>query len=73
MGYFPNGSAGDYFERTHCNKCAHENEEKGCPVMLAHVLYSYELCNEKKHPGKVILDMLIPDGEASCAMKVPRG
>lgn len=71
MGYFSNGTEGDMFEATYCNKCVHEDDEKGCPVMLAHILYSYDLCNETKHPGKVMLDMLIPrDGpwNKQCAM-----
>lgn len=75
MGYFSNGTEGDMFEARYCNRCVHEDDEKGCPVMLAHVLYSYELCNEKEHPGKVMLDMLIPRerepgycGNAQCAM-----
>jgi hypothetical protein len=40
--------------------------------MDAHFLYAYDLCNEKEHPGKVILDMLIPvDAQSDtgkCAM-----
>lgn len=63
MAYFPNGTAGDIFEAEWCSRCAHEGGEDGpgCPVMLAHILYSYELCNAKDDPGKVILDLLIPD------------
>lgn len=74
MAYFPNGMAGDIFEAEWCSRCAHEGGEDGpgCPVMLAHLLYSYELCNAKDHPGKVMLDMLIPDAEPAetpaCAM-----
>lgn len=71
MGYFANGTEGDMFEAQNCNKCVHEDDEKGCPVMLAHLLYSYELCNAKDHPGKHMLDMLIPRKGAwneRCAM-----
>lgn len=70
MGYFSNGTEGDIFEANNCAKCAH-NVESGCPVMLAHLVYAYELCNEEKHPGKIILDMLIPRKGAfngRCAM-----
>jgi hypothetical protein len=83
MAYFPNGTAGDMFEEEYCNHCVHEGDyEKGesCPVMLAHILYAYELCNKKEHPGKVILDMLIPEDKRGfpeqCAMfleKPPTG
>lgn len=72
MAYFPNGTAGDMFEAEWCNRCAHEDEEKGCPVMLAHILFCYELCNNKEHPGKVMLDMLIPEDCSSCTMFVRR-
>jgi hypothetical protein len=76
MGYFPNGTAGDYYEAEFCNKCIHQaqkDEEPGCPVMMAHMLYAYQLCNQKDDPGKVILDLLIPEtkdgiGNERCAM-----
>lgn len=70
MGYFANGTEGDCFEAKWCNRCVHEDNEKGCPVMLAHILFSYEECNSKSN-AKVMLDMLIPrDGpwNAQCAM-----
>jgi hypothetical protein len=63
MGYFSNGTDGEMFEARQCNRCAHEDPVKGCPVMLAHLLFAYELCNEEKHPGKIILDILIPLSE----------
>ncbi len=73
MGYFSNGTEGDYYFERYCSKCVHNDEEKGCPVWLAHLLYSYQLCNEKEHPGKHILDLLIPEtkdglGNDQCAM-----
>lgn len=78
MGYFSNGSSADYFYEHHCSKCVHDEEyrrtEKNpCQVWNAHILYSYELCNEdeSKNPGKHMLDMLILKGEESCAMFVP--
>lgn len=77
MGYFPNGTAGDAYEAEHCARCVHgdnyRSDDKGCPIMLAHVLYSYELCNQEKHPGKVMLDMFIPRegaGNSRCVMFV---
>ncbi len=68
MGYFSNGTEGAMFEEAWCSRCVHSDisgdREIGvnppCPVWMAHVLYAYELCNEDDHPGKVILDMLIP-------------
>lgn len=73
MGYFANSGEGDIFEQENCAKCVHNDADKGCPVMLAHLVYAYELCNEEKHPGKIVLDMLIPrDGafNGRCAMLV---
>ncbi len=70
MGYFANGTEGDMFEAKWCNRCVHEDNEKGCPVMTSHVFFSYEECNSKSN-AKVMLDMLIPrDGpwNAQCSM-----
>lgn len=68
MGYFANGTEGELFEEQWCSRCVHSDVspgkepgvDPGCPVIMAHQLFGYELCNEEKHPGKVILDMLIP-------------
>lgn len=62
MGYFSNGSEGDAFEHAYCSRCVHRNGKDGstgCHVMLAHILWSYKLCNSKG-AGKEILDLLIP-------------
>ena len=71
MAYFSNGTEGmDYMAR-YCDKCVHQSMDGACPVMDAHMLYAYDLCNKKEDPGKVILDMLIPEGKsgpAQCAM-----
>lgn len=80
MGYFSNACEGDGYEAQWCNKCEHQgrgDDDAGCPVMLAHILYAYELCNEKEHPGKVMLDLMIPPnksglGNAKCTMFKPR-
>jgi hypothetical protein len=82
MGYFSNGTEGAMFEEAWCSRCVHSDisgdREIGvdppCPVWMAHTLYAYELCNEKEHPGKVILDALIPirdDLSNECAMFHP--
>lgn len=69
MGYFANGTEGAMFEEAWCSRCVHSDisgdREIGvdppCPVWMAHTLFAYDLCNKKEHPGKVILDMLIPE------------
>lgn len=72
MGYFPNGTAGDMYEREYCSRCVHEDNENGCAVMLAHLIYSYQQCNDKSS----ILHMLIPrdkDGwNEQCKMFIPK-
>ncbi len=68
MAYFSNGSEGMDYEEQYCSKCVHCD---GCPVMDAHLLFAYELCNDKKNPGKIILDMLIPQNRhyaGECSM-----
>lgn len=81
MGYFSNGTEAAIYEETFCARCIHYDDEAGvdepCPIWMAHFLYAYELCNEDDHhPGKVMLDMLIPrdenglNGNGRCTMFV---
>lgn len=80
MGYFPNATAWDFWATDNCAKCGHwpkGEDDAPCPVEMAHMLYSYELCNAEDHPGKIILDMLIPNaasglGCKKCALFTPR-
>jgi hypothetical protein len=72
MAYFSNGLEQAYYAARYCSRCIHQDKDGGCPIMDAHFLYAYDLCNEKEPPGKVILDMLIPvdaqDDAGKCAM-----
>lgn len=77
MGYFPNMTSWEFWASDNCVKCKHwptkDEDAPGCPVEMAHMLYSYELCNNDEDPGKVILDLLIPinsdrTGNLKCAM-----
>lgn len=78
MGYFPNMTAWEYWAADNCMRCSHwpkDENAPGCPVEMAHMLYSYQLCNDADHPGKIILDMLIPTGKLEnkrCAMFSPK-
>ncbi len=47
MGYFSNGIEGDEYEAQYCNKCVHNLEEFGCPVLELHLLYNYDECNNE--------------------------
>ena len=72
MAYFPNGTSGEMFVEDTCVRCVHwkdlgDGRGTGCPVFDLHLIYSYELCNKKDDPGKIMLDTLItPDNE--CVM-----
>ena len=73
MGYFPNGTEGMAYQEHYCDRCANQNDDGGCPILDAHLMFAYELCNEIDHPGKRILDMLIPEnsdglGNARCTL-----
>jgi hypothetical protein len=80
MGYFSNGAEGAMYQEVFCERCIHFKDEgdgrgPGCPVWDAHLFYAYELCNEDDHPGKIMLDMLIPrredggyNGNGRCTM-----
>lgn len=75
MGYFSNGTEADMWEADNCAGCVHADEDKGCPVMLAHILFAYDECNSKSN-AKVMLDMLIPrEGifNGPCAMRAVKG
>lgn len=74
MGYFPNGAAGAAYEEEYCFRCIHDDNEKGCAVMLAHNLYNYDHCNDPTS----ILHLLIPRSEGGigneqCLMFYPKG
>lgn len=76
MAYFANGFEGELFQAENCDHCVNWKDNgsgsEGCPILDAHMLFAYQLCNEKDQPGKVILDMLIPDAKPGetprCAM-----
>lgn len=76
MAYFANMTEWELWAVDNCNRCAHwpkDDDAPACPVEMAHTIYSYELCSEASHPGKVVLDMLIPPrangvGNQRCAM-----
>jgi hypothetical protein len=61
VGYFSNGTEGAMYEEDYCNRCVHRgnDEDGGCVVWLAHLMYSYTECNSKSN-AKHILDLLIP-------------
>lgn len=75
MGYFSNGIEGDMYEAQYCGNCAHNDAETGCPVMLCHILYAYEECNNRgKTNAANMLDILIPRVGAfngKCKMHLP--
>ena len=75
MGYFSNSSEGAAYEAKYCNGCIHDDVENGngCPILLLHLLYNYDECNNKDS----FLHVLIPRskdgiGNEQCTMYLPR-
>lgn len=66
MAYFYCGTEGADYAEHYCRRCVHSKDENapgnGCPVMDAHWLWAYELCNKHEDPAKRMLEMLIPGG-----------
>jgi hypothetical protein len=58
MGYFSNGTEGMMYEEEFCNRCTHNDEERGCAVWNAHFIYNYD--QFKNEALKGVLDILIP-------------
>ena len=55
MALFANGTDQEIYEAQWCQRCLHHDEEKGCPVMTAHLVW----CGDGRRQD--VLDMLIPD------------
>jgi hypothetical protein len=54
MGYFSNGTEGEMYRRTYCSLCRHDDEDAGCAVWYAHLMW---VGDAAKAP---VLDALIP-------------
>lgn len=72
MAYFSNGTEGDDYQHRWCERCVHDDPDKGCTVWLLHFMHNYEECNKKDS----FLHKLIPireDGFAGeCTMFIER-
>jgi len=62
MGYFSNGTEGDFYQEAYCFKCQHWSDDNGCPVWNLHLTYSYKMCNKPDS----FLDELIPRNRKLC-------
>lgn len=58
MGYFSNSTAGHAYEAKYCSRCIHDDYDKGCAVMLLHLVWNYD--QNKDDTMKFALDALIP-------------
>ena len=74
MAYFPNGAAGDIFQKRQCFQCLNYRDRgdgrgKGCPIWDVHFLVAYDQVGDE--PGakalRQMLSILIPD-EGDCSM-----
>ena len=79
MAYFPNGEAGDVYERKYCERCVHYNDYH-CPILLLHLDWNYEQCAETEDGKrkKFILNSFIPTTEddlfpEQCVMFIEKG
>lgn len=64
MGYFSNGTEHDMYVAEYCERCQHNDEQAGCPVMNLHWLWNYDQTG-KDDTAKAkaeALTMLIPRG-----------
>lgn len=74
MGYFSNGSEGEFYYEEYCARCLHDDPENGkhCPIWSLHLLHNYEECNKKDS----MLHVLIPRNHQgfndACTMFVER-
>lgn len=61
MGYFSNGSEGEWYYSEYCMKCVHNGDGTGpmCPVWMLHLEHNYRDCNNDES----ILHTLIPRSE----------
>ena len=64
MGYFSNGTEGEIYRDKYCSKCVHDLNND-CAVLLAHLLYNYDDCNNDKS----ILHLLIQRTESGLGNK----
>lgn len=61
MGYFSNGTEGEWYEKKICSRCVHhvnDPEKESCTVWSIHLLYNYG--QERNLDLKDVLDGLIP-------------
>lgn len=73
MGYFSNGTEGEFYYDEYCSRCIHDDPDNGkcCPIWSLHLLHNYEECNKKDS----FLHVLIPRNEGfndMCTMFVER-
>lgn len=76
MGYFSNGSEGDYYQSEYCDHCVHDtrNDESidCCPVWEMHEM----LNDEKEIRIRIVLNNFIPrdkQGNKQCVMFIKKG
>ncbi len=75
MGYFPNGTSGEYYQDQWCEHCKHwppDPEDGMCPVWQIHLEHNYDQVQNEKLAS--ILGALIPTKEIEnleCKMFMP--
>jgi len=60
MGYFSNGTEGEYYRSAYCENCIHDINND-CPIWNLHLLWNYEAVGTNKDEDKELaLEMFIP-------------
>lgn len=75
MGYFSNGSEGQEYQEHYCERCLHDNFDKGiyCPIWNLHLLDNYKECNNEHSYLHELIPREKPTGNGRCKMFVDRG
>lgn len=79
MGYFSNGSEGDWYRHKYCERCIHNPDNDSalcCPVWFIHLEHNYTQLNAGNEMLKEAMDLLIPrdgkTGVGQCRMFVEK-
>lgn len=75
MGYFSNGSEGEYYFEEWCDKCAHMPEDPkdgSCPVWDLHLMSNYQECNKKDSYLHILIPRSKDGGNEKCTMFIER-
>lgn len=73
MGYFSNGTEGDFYYAKYCEKCVNQGPDDGpgCWIWLQHLLMNYKECNNTHHYLHVLIPRTKDGDNDKCVMFRP--